>query len=92
MSTPTSKQCWSGMNKSGTGKTNNWTDERNNSIFTIEKRKIQSTSVDTFNRRELKAMYEKPYKMLTSSSGNVEGKTRDEVDKDKRSTEFNHLR
>ena len=43
---------------------------------------MQSTSVDTFNRRELKAMYEKPYKMLTSSSGKVEGETRDEVNKD----------
>ncbi|KAI2801239.1 hypothetical protein BLOT_011816 [Blomia tropicalis] len=30
------------------------------------RRKIQSTSVDTFNWGELKAIYEKPYKVLTS--------------------------
>ncbi|KAI2799222.1 hypothetical protein BLOT_013230 [Blomia tropicalis] len=52
---------------------------------------IQSTSVDTFNRRELRAMYEKPYKVLTSSSGKVESETRVEA-KDQRSTEFNRLR
>ena len=100
ISTSTSKQSFSGKRKSGTDKTNNWTDERNKSIckhwnlFLRKNRTLntwtwvdqctnaninigrshkrkeewnnQHRFIDIFNRGELKAMYGKPYKMLTS--------------------------